>query len=248
MRPLLTLLLLAVLAGCAHAPAPEPPAAAIAPFSANVDLNGYPRGWQPWIINRSKTPTQYRLVRDPAAGRVVLRAEADAAASGLRQLLDVDPLQQPVVTWSWRVTDLIVAADNQDRYAEDAPVRLMLFFDGDRKSLPLKEQLLMDTAQLLTGQPTPYATLMYIWENRFAVGTVLPNSYTAQVKLVVAGSGADERLGQWKRFERNYVEDYRRAFGAEPSRLVGVGIMTDTDNTGERIEAYYGDIELRRAR
>jgi 5S rRNA maturation endonuclease (ribonuclease M5) len=29
--------------------------------------------------------------------------------------------------------------------------------------------------------------------------------------------------------------------------LIGVGIMTDTDNTGERIEAFYGDIELKRA-
>jgi hypothetical protein len=248
MRFAASLLLLAALAGCATAPAPEKPATAVAPFSANTDLKGFPRGWQPWIINRSKPPTQYQLVRDPVRGTVVLRAEADAAASGLRQLLDVDALQQPIIVWSWRVTDLIVAADNQDRYAEDSPVRLMLFFDGDRKALPLKEQLLMETAQLLTGQQLPYATLMYIWENRFPVGTVLPSSFTAQVKLMVAGSGADERLGQWKRFERNYVEDYRRAFGAAPGRLVGVGIMTDTDNTGERIEAYYGDIELRRMR
>jgi hypothetical protein len=44
--------------------------------------------------------------------------------------------------------------------------------------------------------------------------------------------------------ERNYVSDYRRAFGQEPS-LVGIGIMTDTDNTGESVEAFYGDIELR---
>jgi hypothetical protein len=44
------------------------------------------------------------------------------------------------------------------------------------------------------------------------------------------------------------VEDYLRAFRSPPGRLVGVGIMTDTDNTGERIEAFYGDIELKRAR
>jgi hypothetical protein len=113
--------------------------------------------------------------------------------------------------------------------------------------LPLREKLLLETAQLLSGQQLPYATLMYIWENRFPVGTVLANSYTSQVKLIVAGSGPDARLGQWKQFKRNYVEDYRAAFGADPGRLVGVGIMTDSDNTGERIEAFYGDIELKPA-
>jgi hypothetical protein len=240
-------LICALLAGCASTPPREAPATSISPFSANRDAAGFPAGWQPWIINRAKPPTEYRLVRDAASGQVVLHAHADAAASGLRQLLDVDPRQQPVVEWRWRVLDLIVGADNQDRYAEDSPVRLMLFFDGDHKSLPLKEQLLMETAHLLSGQQLPYATLMYIWENRFPVGTVLPNSFTAQVKLIVAGSGPDERLGQWKQFERNYAEDYRRAFGAEPGRLVGVGIMTDTDNTGESIEAYYGDIRLKSA-
>ena len=234
-----------LLAGCAAVPVVDAPATSIAPFSAGGAT--LPKGWQPLIINRTKTPTEYRLARDPVTREIVLHATADAAASGLRQQLDVDPGAWPVVRWRWRVVDLIVGADNQDRYAEDSPVRLMLFFDGDKSALPIKEQLMMETGRLLTGQELPYSTLMYIWENRFPVGTVLPNSFTSQVKLFVAGSGPDVLLGQWKDFERNYVEDYRRAFGASPGRLIGVGIMTDTDNTGERIEAFYGDIKLKRA-
>jgi hypothetical protein len=123
-------------------------------------------------------------------------------------------------------------------------VRLILFFDGDRSQLSMKEQMLMETAQLLTGQEVPFATLMYVWENRFGQETVLRNTFTDQVKMIVVGTGRD-RIGTWKAFERNYVEDYRRAFGHAPGRLVGVGIMTDTDNTGESVEAYYGDIVLR---
>jgi Protein of unknown function (DUF3047) len=237
-----------LLAGCAAAPVKEAPATTIARFSASASDRALPRGWQPLIINRTKTPTVYRLERDPATQEVVLHATADAAASGLRQRLDVDSGAWPVVRWRWRVVDLIVGADNQDRYSEDSPVRLMLFFDGDKSTLPFTEQLLMETAKLLTGHELPFSTLMYIWENRLPVGTVLPNSFTSQVKMIVAGSGAEAGLGQWKDFERNYVEDYQRAFGSPPGRLVGVGIMTDTDNTGERIEAFYGDIELRRAR
>jgi hypothetical protein len=61
----------------------------------------------------------------------------------------------------------------------------------------------------------------------------------------VAASGP-EGLGQWRHFTRNIVEDYERAFGEKPGRLIGVGVLTDTDNTGETVEAWYGDIRLQR--
>jgi hypothetical protein len=41
---------------------------------------------------------------------------------------------------------------------------------------------------------------------------------------------------------QNVYEDYKRAFGEEPGRIKAIGIMTDTDNTGQSVEAYYGDI------
>jgi hypothetical protein len=236
--------LIVLLAGCATAPPEGQPWPDVALFSANAPGAGLPRGWQPWILNRAKTPTVYELVKDAPSDRVVLRAAAERSASGLKQRLDVQPSERPVVAWRWRVVDLIAAADNQDRYSEDSPVRLMLFFDGDRNQLSMKEQMLMETAQLLTGQEVPFATLMYVWENRFGQETIIRNAFSDQVKMIVVGTGRD-RIGTWKVFERNYVEDYRRAFGHAPGRLVGIGIMTDTDNTGESVEAYYGDIVLR---
>jgi hypothetical protein len=41
------------------------------------------------------------------------------------------------------------------------------------------------------------------------------------------------------------VEDFRRAFGADAPAINGVIVSTDTDNTGETAEAYYGDVEFR---
>ena len=41
--------------------------------------------------------------------------------------------------------------------------------------------------------------------------------------------------------------DFKRAFGEEPGPITGIGIMTDTDNTGEKARAWYGDIRLLRA-
>lgn len=235
-----------LLAACSTTPAPAPVFNDVQPFSANRPGTELPRGWRPWIINRSKAPTHYDLVVDPKSQSVVLHAVADRAASGLKQRLDVDALARPVVQWRWRVTGLIGEADNTDRDVEDSPVRLMLFFDGDRSTLPASELVKFELAKMVTGQEPPYATLMYIWENRQPVGAVIASGHTSRVRMVVAGSG-DDRLGQWKQFERNYAEDFRRAFGETPGRLIGIGILTDTDNTGGRIEAFYGDIRLRAA-
>jgi hypothetical protein len=232
-----------LVSGCAVVEPPAPPPT-IAPFSASAADADLPRGWRELVFSRAKAPTGYRLVADSQNG-VVVRATARRSASGLMQPLDVDPRQQPVVAWRWRLTALIDGADNTDRHAEDSPVRLLLFFDGDRRHLPQREQVALDLADMLGGRPAPYATLMYIWENRQPVGTVIVNAHSGRVRMVVAGSGAGA-LGRWERLERDYVADFERAFGEAPGRLVGVGIMTDTDNTGGEIEAFYGDIELRR--
>jgi len=44
--------------------------------------------------------------------------------------------------------------------------------------------------------------------------------------------------------ERNIYEDYKRAFGEEPPQFGGVAVMTDTDDTGDEVTAWYGDITL----
>ncbi len=82
----------------------------------------------------------------------------------------------------------------------------------------------------LTGYEMPCATLMYIWENRVPVGTVIANQHTSRVKMIVAESGKAQ-LGEWHEEVRNVYEDCKRAFDEEPPVTRSVGIMTDTDNT-----------------
>ena len=245
MRLTAAVLSAAALAGCATL-APAPSTHEVAAFSTNREGAAAPRGWQQLVITRAKAPTQYRLVYDERARAVVVHARAERSATGLKQPLDVDSAARPLVAWRWRVPSLIAGADNLDRHAEDSPVRLLLFFDGDKRRLPARDQLALEMAEMVSGQGVPYATLVYMWENRQPVGSVIDSAHTGRVKMIVAGSGAD-RLGQWKQFERDYVADFERAFGERPGRLIGVGIMTDTDNTGAEIEAFYGDVELRSA-
>ncbi|MFN7085026.1 MAG: DUF3047 domain-containing protein [Burkholderiales bacterium] len=249
------MLALALAAGCAGvppAPEPSPPPvsateAVVLPyvksFSDNPSAAAAPGGWQPWTLSRFKKSTQYSLVDD--AGRTVIKAHAQASASGLAHALRLDPRHYPLLQWQWKTTALIASADNTKKHAEDSPVRVMVSFDGDIDRLPLDDRMFFDNVRLLTGQQLPYATLMYIWENRAPKNTIIPSPHTSRIKMIVAESGRD-KVGQWQQVVRNIHEDYRRAFGEEPGKITAVGIMTDTDNTGENVHAYYGDIVFRR--
>ena len=244
MRRALAALAAAVIAGCAVAPTSPPdaiPLPAVGKFSNEKPGDTLPSGWRVWQISGLKRPTEYRLV--DYEGRTVVFARARGSASGLVLPVTIDLKEFPYLQWNWKVPSLIADADNTRRQSEDSPVRIVVTFEGDKSKLPLEERIFADQFRLFTRQEFPYAILMYIWENRAPVGTVIENLHTSRIRMIVADSGV-ENLGQWRTETRNVYEDYRRAFGEDPPRIRSVGIMTDSDNTGADAEAYYGDISF----
>ncbi len=77
------------------------------------------------------------------------------------------------------------------------------------------------------------------WGNRELRNKVFanPRPFTDFSRLLMCRSRADP-LGIWFEEERNLYADYQLAFSAESPLLIGIGIMTDTDNTGESATAY----------
>jgi hypothetical protein len=234
------LLLCLLLGSCAEPPPVTQRAVTIVTrFSDGAPGDGLPPGWQPWTLSSFKKSTEYRLVRE--GGRAVVRARARSSASGLIYGVQVDLKKHPYLTWRWKVPALIEAADNTKRHKEDSPVRLVLAFSGDRSKLSFDDRLFAQQFKMFTRRELPYATLMYIWENRMPESSVIPNPHTGRIKMVVAETGS-RKLGQWYTETRNVYEDYKRAFGEEPQAVEWVAIMTDTDNTDSAADAYYGDI------
>jgi len=239
----------AILAACANTQKTTDPVAkqvkldqALALFSSNP-AEGLPKDWEPLIFMRKKKETQYSLIKD--GDRTILRAFADKASSGLRHQVNIDPVKQPWLTWSWKTSALIKTADNRFRDTEDSPVRIVLAFDGDKSKLSFMDTILFDTAKLVSGHEFPYATLMYIWENKAPKETLIANTRTGRIQMLVAESGT-ANVGKWVSYQRNIVDDYVKVYGEQPGRLIGVGVLTDTDNTEEKVEAWYGDIRLLR--
>jgi hypothetical protein len=176
-------------------------------------------------------------------GREVIQSESSSAASMLRQHVRVEHTELGKFRFSWKVAELIDGADMRQRDGDDSPVRVVLAFEGDRARFSEKNAMLSELSMVLTGEPLPFATLMYVWGNHSEPGSVIVNSRTDRIRKLVLESGPGQ-LGRWLDYERDISADYQQAFGEAPGALVGIGLMTDSDNTRQRTAAWYGPMTL----
>ena len=94
------------------------------------------------------------------------------------------------------------------------------------------------------GEPTGLK-IEYIWANRLAKGHVFDHPGEKNCKVFVLESG-ESMAGQWVYEKRNVRKDFKTAFGEEPASIIAIGIQTDTDQSNERVTAYYSDPVLKK--
>jgi hypothetical protein len=210
---------------------------------ADASLGTGPAASEGWhdVPLPGKRPTRYAQAHKD--GRVCIHARADGSASMWRRKVNVSADQLGRARWNWRVDRLNAQASVADVDREDAVARVIFAFDGDRSRLSARNRAMFDLARALTGEEPPYATLMYVWETRKPVDTVVVNPRSDRIRKLVVDSGPGH-LGTWRVHQRDLVADFERAFGEKPGALVAIGKMTDADNTQARAEAWYGSIEL----
>lgn len=230
----------ALLAGCSSLRTPPEPAIDASPWAAQSAGPSLSRPWrhQPFP---GKAPTQFKYARED--GRHAVSVTASSSASMLRRRLRIEPADLGSVVFSWKVPALIADADMASGESDDAPVRVMLVFDGDRSRFSARDAMLSELMRALTGEEMPYATLMYSWCSRREAGTVVTNARTSRVRTVVVESGP-QKLNRWLDYRRNVRADFERAFGEPPGALVGVAIMSDSDNTRSLARAWYGPLHF----
>lgn len=210
----------------------------IGKFSAAAEGGALPEGWKPLTFKKVPKQTLYHIVRDREA--LVVKATSEASASGLTKEVRIDPKDYPIVRWRWRVDNLLKNSDVSRKDGDDYPARLYITFEYDPDKVSFSKKLKYKAGRAIFGD-IPIGALNYIWETKTPVGTIVENAYTDFAQMIVVESGP-QKVGTWVDEERNIYEDYKKAFGEEPPLINGVAIMSDTDNTKERVTAYYGDI------
>ena len=219
-----------------------PPAEKVIKFSELNHGGRLPKAWQVWRITPQKNKTVYTL--EQYEGRTVLKANSDTAASGLALPLVPREAAGLFLNWQWKALDYIPNANNDDSSRDDAPLRVLVAFDGDKSKLPVRDQMVFEMAKIVSGHDMPYASLMYVWAAKSPIETIITSPRTSRVKMIVVNSGGGQ-LGLWQEHHRDLAKDYEAAFSEKPGKIIGLGLLTDTDNTRTQVKAIYGDIELK---
>lgn len=212
-------------------------------FSSATVGKTLPHGWQPLYFSRIARQTGYSMVEE--GGSVAVKAVSNQSASGLTRAIKIDAAVYPVIQWRWKVANVLQKGDARRKDGDDYPARIYISFVFDPDRASYLQRLEYKAARLALGKDVPYRAISYIWGSNSRAGTMIANPYTDRVMMFVVQSGSS-KAGQWISEKRNVYEDYKRAFGEEPTMISGVAIMTDTDNTQESAIAWYGDIVFRK--
>ena len=224
-RALICLASLAALAGCAHVPAED---------TTTAD------GWHE-VALPGKPRTVYTTARKD--GRECTSAVSERSASMWRRRVNVATPALGEVHFSWWVQDLVERGNVAEASSADSPARVMFAFDGDVRSLPARTRALFDLAEALTGERPPYATLVYVWDAKAPVGSVIINPRSDRIRKIVVDSGPGQ-LRRWRDHQRDLAADFRLAFGEAPGAVKAVAFMTDSDNTASSARSWYGPVNF----
>lgn len=150
----------------------------------------------------------------------LLLAESNGTASGLFFEQPVDLRRTPWLNWSWKVENVLNGASEREKKGDDYPARIYVVAKGGLAFWKTK-------------------ALSYVWASHEPVGSMWPSAFTANAHMIAVQSGP-ARVNQLVMEKRNIREDWKRAFGEDIEELDAIAIMTDTDNSGQRARAWYG--------
>ena len=208
-------------------------------FSAAQQGNRLPAGWTHQTLPSVERANRFDLLADE--GGTVLRVISNRSASTLAVALRVNPVATPMLRWRWRVSHAVGASDLRHKAGDDYAARVYVLFDLPPERLGIGDRMKISAARLLHGAELPAAALCYVWGTAQAVGESGWNAYTDRLRMIVVDSG-NAHAGQWREVVRDVAADFRAAFGDPVPTISGVAVGADTDNSGDAVEARFGDL------
>jgi hypothetical protein len=193
--------------------------------AAGGDAVFTPRDMAGWETKQFSGPVAYHVVHQD--GRQALHATCtDKGASARYLKREIDLRETPILEWSWRIEGTFSGRDERTKAGDDYPVRVYAVFDGGLRRWETQ-------------------AVNYVWASEQPVGSVWPNAYASQAKMLALQSGPS-RAGEWVTERRDLASDFQRLQGTSHGVIHGLAIMTDCDDVGQPMEGWYGEIRLRR--
>jgi Protein of unknown function (DUF3047) len=174
-----------------------------------------------WKTKEFKGQTQYQITK--IDGINALKADSNAAASGLFFEQRIDLQKTPTMNWRWRIENRLVGIDEQSKSGDDFAARVYVVVSGGLIFWNTK-------------------AINYVWASTSPKDKVWPNPFAGDHAMMVAVRSSTDKTGTWVSEKRNIRADFKQLTGEDIAYIDAVAIMTDTDNSKGKATAYYGDI------
>jgi len=212
--------------------------------SSDYNHKELPEGWRLRHWSAATWNGDARWVNDN--GKNVVKLHSKNALTFLEKTVDIDISHYPVISWRWKVENDLKSIDENTVAGDDHPIRLFFVFepDEDRQSswFRVKRFFYLDR---IHGHPFGGRFTEYLWSSHLLPEDVIKDPGKPRQKLLVADSGK-EKLGQWMSYQRNLYDDFKKLYNEEPRRLVFIGILNDTDHSGQEATSYIADLTFSR--
>lgn len=198
-----------------------------------------PEGWQLRRRFLRGAGTAQWVTED---GVAAVKLHSQATLTFLEKTVDIDIKEYPVVTWRWKVENILAGINERTLEGDDHPIRIFFVFAPDASRQPLwfrfKRRLYLDWAH---GHPMGGRFTEYLWSSHLKAGDTINDPGKPRQKLMVV-EGGSANLGKWRHYERNLYEDFKKLYGEVPRRLIFIGILNDTDHTGQNAVSFIADL------
>jgi hypothetical protein len=180
------------------------------------------RGWK-LVSYFAVPPTQYS-----EAGKGIIKAESLGSRSSLFKDVDEKKRNLPILSWRWKVSNVVHSAIETRKDRFDAAARVMVVFGKER-----------GLGMFGGGEPRGLK-IEYIWASHLPRGHIFDHPAEKSCKVFVLESG-EGKAGQWVYEKRDVHKDFKAVFGTEPEGVLAIGIQTDTDQSNEKVTTYYSE-------
>ena len=204
-----------------------------------------PEGW-----SLRKWPGKTKGARaewDIDNGIPVVKLHSSGNLTFLEKNVSIDLKNFPLVSWKWKVITLLKDVDERTRAGDDHPLRIFFVFEPDQKKqslwFRLKRFIYLDRVH---GHSYGGRFIEYLWSSHLEAGEIISDPGKPWQKLMVVAGGSS-KLGQWLSYNRDLYQDFKTLYGEEPRRLIFIGILNDTDQTGQAATSYIADLKFSKA-
>lgn len=197
----------------------------LAAGSADAESRTFtPRDIIQWDRQSFQGETHYEVVEVDGRDAVHARCDQDTA-SGLFMETPIDLTTTPILEWEWRVDETFEDVDETTRAGDDYPARVYA----------------VDAHRIARWRTR---AVNYVWASEQPQGSEWENAYQPRARMLAVRSGPPAEAGRWRTERRNLREDFKTFHDRDLDEITALAIMTDCDDTGQSIEAWYGEIRL----